>query len=73
MLHLHGLDPGKPGTTVYIITGDSGQGMTGATIGAMVVSDLILGKPEAQACFILTVFLSQMLSVLGALFVSLGS
>lgn len=29
---------------VYIITGDSGNGMTHCTIGAMLVSDLILGR-----------------------------
>ena len=29
---------------VYIITGDSGNGMTHATIGAMLVRDLILGR-----------------------------
>ncbi|MDQ3555196.1 MAG: FAD-dependent oxidoreductase [Gemmatimonadota bacterium] len=31
---------------VYIITGDSGHGMTHATLGAMLVSDLILGRPN---------------------------
>ena len=29
---------------VYLITGDSGMGMTHGTIGGMLVSDLILGK-----------------------------
>lgn len=31
---------------VYIITGDSGNGMTHCTIGGMLVSDLILDKPN---------------------------
>jgi glycine/D-amino acid oxidase-like deaminating enzyme/nitrite reductase/ring-hydroxylating ferredoxin subunit len=31
---------------VYMITGDSGMGMTHGTLGAMLVSDLILGKPN---------------------------
>lgn len=43
MLYLHGKDPLKPGSHTYIITGDSGQGMTGGTIGGMLVADLILG------------------------------
>jgi Rieske Fe-S protein len=34
---------------VYVITGDSGTGMTHCTIGAMVVSDLILGRPNDWA------------------------
>ncbi len=35
----------NPGSRhVYVITGDSGNGITHATIGAMLVSDLILGK-----------------------------
>lgn len=29
---------------VYIITGDSGNGMTHCTIGAMLVTDLIMGR-----------------------------
>ncbi|WP_456311702.1 FAD-dependent oxidoreductase [Pseudomonas shirazensis] len=36
-----GKNPGDD--TIYIITGDSGNGMTHATIGAMIISDLILG------------------------------
>ena len=44
MLWLHGKDPLKPDTNTYIITGDSGQGMTGGTIGGIVVSDEILGE-----------------------------
>lgn len=44
-LHLHGRDPLKgSASTTYVITGDSGQGMTGSTIGGRVVADLILGK-----------------------------
>jgi glycine/D-amino acid oxidase-like deaminating enzyme/nitrite reductase/ring-hydroxylating ferredoxin subunit len=34
---------------VYLITGDSGMGMTHGTIGGMLVSDLILGKENAWA------------------------
>jgi glycine/D-amino acid oxidase-like deaminating enzyme len=37
-----GRNPGSK--NVYVITGDSGNGMTHATIGAMLVSDLILGR-----------------------------
>lgn len=37
--------PGEP--DVYLITGDSGQGMTHGTIGGMLVSDLILGRENA--------------------------
>ena len=36
-----GKNPGDD--TIYIITGDSGNGMTHATIGARIISDLILG------------------------------
>jgi glycine/D-amino acid oxidase-like deaminating enzyme len=40
----------NPGSKhVYVITGDSGNGMTHATIGAMIVSDFILGKPNPWA------------------------
>jgi nitrite reductase/ring-hydroxylating ferredoxin subunit len=39
-----GRNPGNE--NVYIITGDSGNGMTHTTIGAMLVSDLILGRPN---------------------------
>lgn len=39
------LDDGK----VFIITGDSGTGMTHCTAGAMAVTDLILGRPNAWA------------------------
>jgi glycine/D-amino acid oxidase-like deaminating enzyme/nitrite reductase/ring-hydroxylating ferredoxin subunit len=40
-----GRNPGSD--CVYVITGDSGNGMTHATIGAILVSDLILGRPNA--------------------------
>lgn len=38
-----GLNPGDE-DNVYIITGDSGNGMTHATIGAMLITDLILKR-----------------------------
>ena len=34
---------------VYVITGDSGMGLTHGTLGAMLVSDLILGRPNPWA------------------------
>ncbi|MRV73710.1 FAD-dependent oxidoreductase [Duganella sp. FT92W] len=34
---------------VYVITGDSGNGMTHGTIGAMIVSELIMGRRHAWA------------------------
>jgi Rieske Fe-S protein len=37
-----GRSPGED--NVYIVTGDSGQGMTHATLGAMIVADLIAGR-----------------------------
>jgi Rieske Fe-S protein len=40
-----GRNPGNE--SVYVITGDSGNGMTHATAGAMLVSDLIVGRPNA--------------------------
>lgn len=40
-----GRNPGDD--NVYIITGDSGNGMTHGTIGGMLVSDLILGKQNS--------------------------
>jgi hypothetical protein len=43
LLYLHGKDPLKPNSNTYIITGDSGQGMTGGTMGGTVVADLTLG------------------------------
>ena len=36
-----GKNPGEE--NVYIITGDSGTGMTNSTVGAMIISDLIVG------------------------------
>jgi glycine/D-amino acid oxidase-like deaminating enzyme/nitrite reductase/ring-hydroxylating ferredoxin subunit len=36
-------------TNTYIITGDSGMGMTNCTAGAMIVSDLILGRENPWA------------------------
>ncbi|KAH7623959.1 hypothetical protein Ndes2526B_g01211 [Nannochloris sp. 'desiccata'] len=49
MLYLHGRDPLVSEPNRYIITGDSGQGMTGGTIGGRVVADLILGKENPWA------------------------
>ncbi len=37
------------GDGLYLITGDSGMGLTHGTLGAMIVSDLILGRPNAWA------------------------
>ncbi|MBC8070828.1 MAG: FAD-dependent oxidoreductase, partial [Deltaproteobacteria bacterium] len=34
------------GEGVYVITGDSGMGLTHGTLGAMLVGDLILGRPN---------------------------
>lgn len=52
MDHLYhiGLNPSKHDH--YIITGDSGQGMTGETIGGILIKDMILGhpNPSAKAC-----------------------
>lgn len=42
-----GLNPGSK--HVYVITGDSGNGMTHATIGAMIATDAILGKDNPWA------------------------
>lgn len=36
---------------VYIITGDSGNGMTHSTIGAMIISDLIMGRENHWQAF----------------------
>ncbi|PNH06546.1 putative Rieske 2Fe-2S iron-sulfur protein yhfW [Tetrabaena socialis] len=54
MLGLYGLDPLNPVNTLsgvkrYIATGDSGQGMTGSAIAALVLSDLIAGRHNAWA------------------------
>jgi len=40
-----GRNPGDD--NVYIITGDSGHGMTHTTIGAMIITNLIAGRPNA--------------------------
>lgn len=45
VLGLYGKNPGDSNNT-YIITGDSGEGMTGGTIGGIVVTDIILGRPN---------------------------
>jgi glycine/D-amino acid oxidase-like deaminating enzyme/nitrite reductase/ring-hydroxylating ferredoxin subunit len=37
------------GDNVYVITGDSGMGLTHGTLGARLVSDLILGRPNPWA------------------------
>lgn len=44
-LGLIGLAPGG-GDNVYVITGDSGMGMTHGTLGARLVADLVQGKPN---------------------------
>ena len=47
-LAFFGRNPGSRGE-VYVITGDSGTGMTHCTAGAIAVSDAILGRPNAWA------------------------
>ena len=42
-----GLNPG--GRHVYVITGDSGNGLTHGTLGGMLVADGICGRPNAWA------------------------
>jgi nitrite reductase/ring-hydroxylating ferredoxin subunit len=42
-----GRNPGND--NVYVITGDSGMGMTHATIGARIAADLIAGRPNRWA------------------------
>ncbi|PSC69844.1 oxidoreductase [Micractinium conductrix] len=49
LLYLHGRNPLVPDGNEYIITGDSGQGMTGGTIGGIVCADLILGRRNPWA------------------------
>ncbi|CAI5986568.1 unnamed protein product [Closterium sp. NIES-65] len=44
-LGLYGRNP-MDSTNTYIATGDSGQGMTGGTIAAMIISDLICRRPN---------------------------
>src|SRR5690606_24628270 len=43
-----GRNPGDA-DNVYIITGDSGHGLTHGTIGGMLIADLIQGRPNAWA------------------------
>jgi nitrite reductase/ring-hydroxylating ferredoxin subunit len=43
-----GLSPGDK-DNVYIITGDSGDGMTHATLSAIILTDLIMGRSNAWA------------------------
>jgi glycine/D-amino acid oxidase-like deaminating enzyme/nitrite reductase/ring-hydroxylating ferredoxin subunit len=45
-LALIGRNPGDEDKGVYIITGDSGNGMTHGTLGAQLLADLILGRPN---------------------------
>jgi glycine/D-amino acid oxidase-like deaminating enzyme/nitrite reductase/ring-hydroxylating ferredoxin subunit len=45
-LAFFGRNPGSTGQ-VYVITGDSGTGMTHCTAGAIAVTDAILGRPNA--------------------------
>lgn len=47
-LALIGTDPGNS-SHIYIITGDSGMGMTHGSIGGMVITDLILGRSNPWA------------------------
>ena len=46
-LHLYGLNPLlDPAHNTYIATGCSGQGMTGAAIAAMTITDAIFDRPN---------------------------
>jgi glycine/D-amino acid oxidase-like deaminating enzyme/nitrite reductase/ring-hydroxylating ferredoxin subunit len=45
-LGLNGRDS-EAGENIYMITADSGNGMTNATLGAMLLTDLILGRDNA--------------------------
>jgi len=47
-LALIGLAPWN-GPNVFVITGDSGMGMTHGTIGASLVTDLVMGRPNELA------------------------
>jgi len=47
-LGLIGLAPGS-GDNVYIITGDSGMGLTHGTLGARLVADLVMGRSNPYA------------------------
>ncbi|CAI5498826.1 unnamed protein product [Closterium sp. Naga37s-1] len=54
LLGLYGKNPlvSRPSKDVYIVTGNSGQGMTGGTISGLVVSDLILsGRSEWEELY----------------------
>lgn len=42
-----GKNPGDD--NIYIITGDSGNGMTHGTLGGLIINDLIIGKPNEWA------------------------
>ncbi|KAI5079297.1 hypothetical protein GOP47_0004776 [Adiantum capillus-veneris] len=49
-LHLIGPDPNPASSTdVYVVTGDSGQGMTGGTIAGILIKDLILKRENRWA------------------------
>lgn len=45
-LGLIGRVPSREHAACYVISGDSGMGLTHGTLGAMLVSDLILGRPS---------------------------
>lgn len=47
-LHFYSHNPLDLSNT-YIATGDSGQGMTGGTLAGIIISDLILGRPNPWA------------------------
>ncbi|CAI7926179.1 unnamed protein product [Closterium sp. NIES-53] len=54
LLGLYGKNPlvNRPSKDMYIVTGNSGQGMTGGTISGLVVSDLILsGRSEWEELY----------------------
>ena len=44
-----GSSPGTTANTIYLISGDSGNGMTHGTLGGMILTDLITGKPNPWA------------------------
>ena len=43
------IGPSPTGPGIYLITGDSGMGLTHGTLGAMIVSDLVLGHANPWA------------------------
>ena len=45
---LIGLAPWN-GPRVFVVTGDSGMGMTHGTLGARLVADLVMGRPNELA------------------------